>query len=276
MERAPPACMADTRHPTRGGPLLGLLRWIGEHVRGFYAAVGTFLLLGLGAVAAGVAGFAALANAVARGWTQAADEAVLRWMGRIGTPALDGWALEVTALGGKVVVWMVVLLSSIFLWHSRHHYSAALLWIATLTAGLVSAAFKLGFDRPRPEVFDWRTPHAGLSSFPSGHSTSAVVVYGTLAFLVARLMPTRRLRWLVWGVAAAVVLLIGLSRLYLGVHYPSDVAAGFAAGTAWAVICGLGIEAVRYFRNRQPGVEAEERDLGPGPTEAEDHGGRAA
>ena len=81
------------------------------------------------------------------------------------------------------------------------------------------------------------------------------------AFLIARLAPTRRLKRLVWGVAILVIVLIGWSRLYLGVHYPSDVAAGFVLGTGWAVICGLGIEAVRYFRRRRPEVEAEEHDL---------------
>ena len=92
-----------------------------------------------------------------------------------------------------------------------------------------------------------------------------VIVLGTLAFLIARLAPTRLLRRLVWFTAIVVILLIGWSRLYLGVHYPSDVAAGFVLGTGWAVICGLGIEAVRYFRRRRPEVVAEEKDLGGGP-----------
>jgi undecaprenyl-diphosphatase len=273
----PRAAMTDLRQAPLGRALLGVLRWIGGYVRGFHAAVGTFLLLGFAAVAGGTAGFALLAREVTRGRTTGWDEAALHWMQSLHSPALDGWALEVTALGGKVVVWMVVLLSSVFLWASRHHYSAVLLWVAGITAGLVSAALKLGFDRPRPDVFEWRTPYAGLSSFPSGHSTAAVVVYGTLAFLIARLAPTRALRWLVWGVAAAVIVLIGLSRVYLGVHYPSDVLGGFVAGSAWAVACGMGIEAVRYFRGRRPEVEAEEEDLGGGPTEtSEQADGRPA
>lgn len=268
--------MSGRAHTSRLSPLLGLLRWIGGHVRGFHAAVGAYLLVALAAATLASAVFAAVAGAVARGRTAAWDEAALRWMGELDSPALNGWALEVTALGGKVVVWMVVMLSSIFLWNSRHHYSAALLWIAAVGAGLLNSILKVAFDRARPEVFPWRTPHVGLSSFPSGHATAAVVVYGTLAYLVARLAPTRFLRWLTWAVAAAVIVLIGVSRVYLGVHYPSDVAAGFLMGGAWAVACGTGIEAVRYFRGRRPQVEAEEEDLGSGPTEREDDGGRAA
>jgi undecaprenyl-diphosphatase len=263
-------------HTKRRSPLLGLLRWIAGHVRGFHAAIGAYLAIALAAVAVAGGVFAAVARAVARGHADRWDLAALGWMGRLDSAVLDGWALEVTALGGKVVVWMVVLLSSIFLWNSRHHYSAALLWVAALGGGLLNAALKTAFDRARPDVFPWRTPHAGLASFPSGHAMSAMVVYGTLAFLVARLAPTRFLRWLTWAVAATVILLIGLSRVYLGVHYPSDVVAGFLVGGIWAIACGTGIEAVRYFRGRRPEVAAEEEHLGPGPTEGEDRCAGAA
>ena len=258
----------------RAGPLrplwnvlYRLFRWIGRHSRGFYAAVGAYLLIGLALVVVAAVGFAHLAARVMAGDTQVMDETVLRWMNDMGAPWLDTVALEVTALGARLVVWMVVLVASVFLWHTRHHYSASLLWVAMIGGGIVNSAFKMGFDRPRPDVFPWRTQHVGLASFPSGHAMTSIVVYGTLAFLVARLAPTRWLRGLTWGVAMLVILLIGWSRLYLGVHYPTDVLAGFVIGAAWAVVCGLGIEAVRYFRRRRPEVVVEEKDLGgPGPT----------
>jgi undecaprenyl-diphosphatase len=88
-----------------------------------------------------------------------------------------------------------------------------------------------------------------------------MAVYLTLAYLVVRLEPTRALRRLTLAAFGATILLVGLSRVYLGVHYPSDVIAGFVAGFAWAVVCALGIEAVRYFRRRRPEVAAVERDL---------------
>jgi undecaprenyl-diphosphatase len=238
-----------------------LLRLIGRHVEGFYAAVGIFLVVGLAVVTLAAAGFALIAAAVVEGQTQAFDERILRWMGSHGAPWLDVTALEVTALGARVVVYMVVLVASAFLWQTRHHYSAALLWVAVLGSGLINTVLKLSFNRPRPDVFPWRTQHVGLASFPSGHAMTSIVVYGTLAFLLSRLAPTRWLRRLVWTIAGTVVVLVGLSRLYLGVHYPSDVVAGFIIGGAWAVTCALGMEAVRYFRTRRPEMAAEEKDL---------------
>ncbi len=244
----------------RGG-LFRLLRLIGDHVQGFYAAVGVFLVAGLALVTLAAAGFALIAGAVVKGQTQQFDNAILRWMGNNGAPWLDVAALEVTALGARMVVYMVVLVASAFLWQSRHHYSAAMLWVAVIGSGLINSVLKISFNRPRPDVFPWRTQHVGLASFPSGHAMTSIVVYGTLAFLIARLAPTRWLKRLVWTVAMLVVLVVGLSRLYLGVHYPSDVLAGFVVGGAWAVVCALGMEAVRYFRTKRPEVVVEEKHL---------------
>jgi undecaprenyl-diphosphatase len=273
MNTRPHPRPVERRAEPRTGPgktlrdaLFGLLRVIGDHVRGFYAAVGIFLFIGLAVVTLAAAAFAQLAEAVVKGQTQQFDEAILRFMGENGAPWLDTAALEVTALGARVVVYMVVLVASAFLWNTRHHYSAALLWVAVFGAGIINTVLKISFNRPRPDVFPWRTQHVGLASFPSGHAMTSIVVYGTLAFLIARLAPSPLLKRLVWGLAVFVIVTVGLSRLYLGVHYPSDVLAGFGIGAAWAVACALGIEAVRYFRGRRPAVEAEEKDLdAPGP-----------
>jgi undecaprenyl-diphosphatase len=262
----------ERRAQERRGPLSGLrngvfrlLRLIGRHVEGFYAAVGLFLFTGLALVTLAAAAFAQIAEAVVEGQTEAFDEGILRFMGDIGAPWLDMLALEVTALGARVVVYMVVLVASAFLWQSRHHYSAALLWVAVIGAGLINTVLKLTFNRPRPDVFPWRTQHVGLASFPSGHAMTSIVVYGTLALLIARLAPTRLLRRLTWALAVFVILIVGLSRLYLGVHYPSDVLAGFIIGGAWAIVCALGMEAVRYFRTRRPEVVVEEKDIETAP-----------
>jgi undecaprenyl-diphosphatase len=241
--------------------VFGLFRWIRAHVSGFYGAVGTFLVMGLGIALGAALLFGFVASLMAAGATQAFDDAVLLWLNQYASESLDPVALEITALGSGASVWMVVVVGSVFLWATRHQYSAALLWVAALGSSMVSSTLKFSFDRPRPQLFEWRTDYAGLSSFPSGHATTAMVVYATLAYLVIRLEPTHRLRRLTIAIAALVVLLIGITRLYLGVHYPSDVIAGYLIGAVWATVCALGIEAVRYFRDRNPEAPRHEADL---------------
>lgn len=242
-----------------------LLAWIGARVRGFHAAVGLFLIIGIVLSLAMVVGFAALAREVMRGRTEPLDRAILLWVDAQAHPKLTVVAHEVTALGAGLTVWMIVGLASLFLWEHRRRYSVALLWVAAVGAGLVNWTLKSVFERPRPDVFEWRTPHAGHWSFPSGHSMTSMVVYLTLAFLIARSDLSPVLRRLTFAVAALVILLVGLSRVYLGVHYPTDVVAGYLAGFIWACSCALGIEAVRYFRHRRPEVSREEVGLDRGP-----------
>jgi undecaprenyl-diphosphatase len=252
----------DHSHHAERGVLRPLLRAIGRTVGGFYAAVGTFLVLAMAVMLAGVAGFALLADAVTEGETAAFDRVVLLWLNRHASPELDAFALNVTALGSGVVVGLVVALAGAYLWGSRHRYSAVLLWLALGGSWILSSVLKAFFNRPRPDLFEWRTPHAFQASFPSGHSITAMVGYATLAYLVSRLIPQRPLRWLTIAAAALIVAVVGWSRMYLGVHWPSDVLGGYATGLAWASFCGLGLSAVRYFRHRRPEVAGEEEDLG--------------
>lgn len=245
-------------------PLFGLLRWLRDHVRDFYVALGLYLLVGFSVIALAAIGFAALAEAMAEGETQRVDEQILLWLNSHANPTLDAAALEITALGGFAAVWMVLLVASVFLWTTRHRFSVLLLWAAYGGGSLINFMLKAGFERPRPDLFPWRTPYAGNSSFPSGHSMTAAVVYATLAYLVARLEPSRALRRVTLAVAAAVILAVGGSRLYLGVHYPSDVLGGFIVGIAWASFCALGIEAVRFFRGKSPDADRHEQDLDRG------------
>lgn len=274
----PPYPGPDRRSRGRRGVLRRLLdldyrtlRWIGGHVRGFYAAVGLFLVLGLGLSLLALLGFAAIAEGVAAGTTQRMDEAVLRWLNARTAGWLDALALTGTALGSGVALWIVLLGGTVFLWRSRHHYSVLLLWVSLLGGRTLNQVLKAAYDRPRPQLFGpeiqalgFRFDYPSSTSFPSGHATTAVVIFGTLAYLVARLEPTRRQRRITLVGTGLVILVIGFSRVYLGVHYPSDVVAGYIAGFVWATSCALGIEAVRYFRWRKPGVAAEERDLEKG------------
>ncbi len=242
-------------------PFFGALRWIGLHVRGFYAAVGVALAASAILLVALLLAFAELGELVREGRTQRFDEAGLRWIDSHATPALDLAARDITALGSSTVVWMLVCVSSLFLWLTHHRWSVLLLWVSLGGTGLLNALLKSLFDRPRPNVFPWRVEHAGLSSFPSGHSFTATVAYLTIAYLATRLEPGPWLRRVVFAVAIVVVTLIGLSRMYLGVHYPTDVLAGIVSGLAWALFCAMGIEVLRYFRHRDPDVDEQEEGL---------------
>src|SRR5262247_1860601 len=118
--------------------------------------------------------------------------------------------------------------------------------IATAGGGLLGEGMKWWFARKRPEI----TAHlvnVGSASFPSGHAMLALVTYLTLGALLARFVPRRRSRTYCIVVSLLLALLVGLSRVYLGVHYPTDVLAGWSAGLAWALLCWL---AARYLQYR--------------------------
>ena len=237
-------------------------RWLRaafERAHTIVGAVGIFLVAGLIVGIAGTAAFVALASEVREGETQGFDEAVIRWIGAHHSPLLDRAMLEVTALGTGVTVLMIVVIAALFLTLNQHKYSAILLLVAT-TGGLVlNGVLKLGFERPRPSIF---VPVVDTvsSSFPSGHAMSSAIVYGTVAYLAARLHRRRWARWLVMMFALIVIVLISFSRMYLGVHYPSDVLAGVIIGLAWAGFCMATLEAIqRYALRRAPRILEDEK-----------------
>lgn len=201
--------------------------------------------------------FSEIAEHVIAGSTQRFDDGVLRWIAAHQTPLAQSTALEITALGTGSVVVMIALVSALFLSLGPHRYRAILLIAATVGGLALNGILKMIFDRPRPEIFTWGT-HAVSSSFPSGHAMNAVIVYSTVAYLAARLESRMWMRWTTLLIAAVVIVLVCLSRLYLGVHYPSDIAAGAAVGLAWAAFCMSGVEAAQVFGKRHP------RTPGPG------------
>ena len=242
------------------------LRALGTHGQSFYTAVGIFLVVGVLVAIAGTIGFAALAEVVREGYTQQFDTAVLRWLGAHHTPTLTTIMTEVTPLGTGVVVLTVVGITTAFLWHTEHKHSARLLLAATAGNILLNNVLKLFFDRERPSVFEWGT-HAASSSFPSGHAMSATVVYGTVAYLLARLQKHLWARAITLSFAVILVTLICLTRLDLGVHYPSDVLGGIIVGLAWSGFCMATLEAsLALARRRAPASVVQEA---PAPKEKE-------
>jgi len=234
--------------------LFTAIRGIGGIAKNFYATFGIFLVTGAAVALAGTYAFAKFAGHVRSGSTQAFDTAVLRWIGLHRSPLLDHVMLEITFLGTGMVVLMIVGISGMFLWLTKHKYSAALLMISTAGGLLLNQLLKNGFGRPRPQVFEWGTTVVS-TSFPSGHAMSAAVAYGTVAYLAARLQERRLHRVVTLVLAAVMIVCISVSRLYLGVHYPSDVLAGVIIGLAWAGFCMATLEAIQlYARNRAPRV----------------------
>ena len=260
----------ERRHPGQVGPdtrhhfrrfwdlVFVELRFIGRHVQNAYATFGIFLLSGAVIAIAGTWAFAAFAGHVSSGGTQAFDDAVLTWLGNHRTKVLDGVMLDITSLGTTSVVFMVVGVAALFLWLNQHKHSAVLLLVSTAGGILLNNLLKAGFSRPRPDIIPWATT-ATFYSFPSGHAMSATVVYSTVAYLAGRLQRTHTARLAVTMVAILVIAIICLSRLYLGVHYPSDVLAGIIVGLAWAGFCMATLEALQlYARRNAPQMLQEE------------------
>jgi undecaprenyl-diphosphatase len=234
------------------------LRTIGVRAEKFYVTVGIFLLAGAVVAIAGTVGFAELGEHVREGSTQQFDVAVLRWLQAHHAPWVTQLMKEVTPLGTGIVVITVVGVAAAFLWHTVHKHSARLLLAATAGGIVLDNVLKFYFDRPRPDLFTWETT-AMSSSFPSGHAMSATVVYGTVGYLLARLQKHVWARAITLTVAALLILLICLTRLYLGVHYPSDVLAGIIIGLAWSGFCMATLEAsLLLARRRAPAAVTDE------------------
>jgi undecaprenyl-diphosphatase len=258
------------------------LRWLLGHVHNLYAAVGLLLSLALVLGLAGGWAFAAIARAVAAGETQRADDAILLWLNSHSTPTLDMLALQITAVGNGLTVAVIGLVACAFLWAMRERVGVLLLVIAVAGGDIFNRVLKDAFARPRPELFMLETPFARpvSASFPSGHATASMVLYLVLAYLLARLGGRGAFRWLIIGVAIVLTTLIGLSRMYLGVHYPSDVVAGYVFGFVWAAFCAFGIEAVRGLRRgrrkRADGVQPVSEAPAPPPNPGQATAGQPA
>ncbi len=248
------------QHTVIRDALYSTLRLIARHVHGFYTAIAAFVTVSLLVGVAAVAVFAFVASFVHHGLTQQFDDATLRWIELHRTPFLDHAMLEFTVLGTGVVLIMIVLVSSLFLWVTNHKWSVYILLAGVLGGEILNAALKDVFDRPRPSSVVLLAKVHSLS-FPSGHAMLSMIAYGSVAYLVARLQPTPRLRATTWIMAGIIIALIGASRMYLGVHYPSDVIAGYLGGIAWIGFVSGSVKAVQFFASRRPETREEEKDL---------------
>ena len=198
------------------------------------------LILGLGLFA-----FIGIADEVLEGDTMRLDRwllLALRASDEPANPLGSAWVEEMfrdfTALGGIGVLSLLTLVSVGYLWLQSLRRVALFVLSAILGGLLLSLALKSGFDRPRPDLVS-RGSMVYTSSFPSGHSMLSAVVYLAGGALLAVVHTARRVRVYLIGCSVLATLLVGISRVYLGVHWPSDVLAGWAAGAAWAAACWL-------------------------------------
>ena len=196
--------------------------------------------------------FGVLASEVLESETLAFDHRVLRAMrGPDGRPLGPEWLqsalVNLSALGSSAVATLIVVLASAFLILTRRSRLAALLIACGVVAAIVIVLLKDYVGRERPSVVVTLDSVRSLS-FPSGHSLIASAIYPTLGILLATTFEERRSKIFVFVTAAMLAVLIGFTRVYLGVHYPSDVLGGWMLGLALAIVCGVTCHKVQSQR----------------------------
>jgi undecaprenyl-diphosphatase len=198
------------------------------------------VLLAMLIAVAGTWGFVELADEVIEGTTQRFDEAILytlRQPGQVmpwGPPWMYQAALDLTALGSPSVLFLVTTAALGYLLIKRNLLNASLLLVFAVSGSLLNLLLKAVFSRDRPDL----PPLAIFSSwsFPSGHAMLSAIVYLTLGILLARGEQKGSTKLYLISLSFSLTFLVGLTRVYLGVHYPTDVLAGWSAGLVWAIL----------------------------------------
>ena len=188
--------------------------------------------------------FAMLASEVREGETQHFDDAVRMTVYGVASPRATTVLHTITQLGSPLFLLPMTIICALIFLHGRRIRGAILLTATMLGVTLLNQILKSIFQRPRPLPFFGLTMPASYS-FPSGHSLAAFCFYGALAALVTARLRSRWLSALVWAIAVVIIVAVGFSRLYLGVHYLSDIVGGYATGFVWVLTVA---SADRVFR----------------------------
>lgn len=202
------------------------------------------LLASLGIVAGMFLAFAKLAGEVTEGDTSAFDTAVVMAFrtpdnpdNLIGPVWLQEMGRDVTALGSFIFLGFVFVAVVIYLLLIRKRAAAALMAASVIGGTIISTLLKIGFDRPRPDLAS--TARVFTASFPSGHATLSAVTFLTIGALLSRSGTDSRVKFYFMAVSVFLTIAVGVSRVYLGLHYPTDVLAGWTVGSAWAMLCWI-------------------------------------
>jgi undecaprenyl-diphosphatase len=217
------------------------------------------VLVGLVGVFGSLWLFIALASEVAEGETHGFDRRILLALRNpadladpIGPPWVEEMMRDFSGLGSTAVLTILTAAVVAYLLLAGKRRAGLVVFLSVGSGQLLSTVLKLFFERARPDL----VPHATVvytSSFPSGHSTMSAVVYLTLGALLARVEARRRVRVYLVVLGAVLTFLVGVSRIYLGVHWPTDVIGGWTIGAAWALLWWL----VTFWLQRRGEVERE-------------------
>jgi undecaprenyl-diphosphatase len=231
-------------------PVLRFFAWLGGH--------GVVVITAVLIIVSGTWAFVALADEVHEGETQHFDNTIMHFVAAHRGPEwLQEVGRDITSLGSVVVLSLVTFAVAGFFLLQRKYAAMLLVLTATIGGIVISTVIKYFVSRGRPTLFE----HADIvytSSFPSGHSMLAAVVYLTMGSLLTRLVRGRLLKLYFLLVAMTLTVLVGASRVYVGVHWPTDVLAGWTAGLVWALLCWL---VARQLQRRG----AVEKDESPSP-----------
>lgn len=215
------------------------------------------VLVSILAVAALLLAFGLIAGEILEGEPLAFDRDIILALRDPANPSLPlgpAWfqemARDITALGSFAVLAIIIGAGAGYLFLAGQSAAAWLLLASVLGGSLLNTLLKFGFARPRPELV---APAARVftASFPSGHAALSAVAYLTLGALLARAHSSRRIRAYFMTVAVTLAFLVGASRIYLGVHYPTDVLAGWCLGSAWALACWMFMTQLEQSRSRE-------------------------
>ena len=201
--------------------------------------------------------FGLLADEVVEGDTLGFDRTILLWFrspDNVAVPIGPLWLQEavrdVTSLGSFSILGLITILAVLQLVLNGNRNLAIYVAVAVVSGTIVSSVLKVLFDRPRPDIPG--APHVFTASFPSGHATLSGVVFLTLAAVLAAATSSRQLKIFYVTVGALLTVLVGVSRIYEGVHYPTDVLAGWLVGTGWAILCWIGAHSVLQRSSSEP------------------------
>ena len=221
------------------------------------AALSRTLICGVAAAIALAAGLAWLATGVIGGDTLQFDMDARDAIHSLSTPTLTAAMIVASAIGESYVLLPLSAVVVFAFWRSGHKQRAILFVIAMTGALMIQQALKLTFRRARPQpFFDYPLP--GSYSFPSGHALFSVVFFGALAALISPSLHATWKKSLLWFAATLLAAAIGFSRVYLGVHYPTDVIAGYAAALVWALAVAIG----NHLRRRRRDLLTVSSDSG--------------